>query len=142
MKAYLIIDEFSMSQSVSPLNCPAMCRSANKVAGIITRECPLEGSMLCCAEIWINFPRSHKRPQERLYHPTDLARDSLETQIGRTLYEEFDTIVILKQQIRITDSRWRELLNNLRKGQVQQEDLQTLREFDLYRRICRSTVIV
>ena len=84
-------------------------------------------NVILCGDLH-QFPPVAQRHHERLYHPNDPAHDPLETQIGCTLYEEFDTVVILKEQICVTDTRWRQLLNNLRQGQVQQEDLQTLRE--------------
>ena len=48
-------------------------------------------------------------------------------QIGRRIYEEFSTVVILKEQIRVSDGPWREFLDHLRHGRVEVRDLQILR---------------
>ncbi|KAJ6479041.1 hypothetical protein C8R45DRAFT_762088, partial [Mycena sanguinolenta] len=53
--------------------------------------------------------------------------DSLESKIGRTIYEEFSTVVILKEQMRVTDPVWRDFLSHLRVGDVQRHHLAMLR---------------
>ncbi|KAI0245688.1 hypothetical protein BJV78DRAFT_1137324, partial [Lactifluus subvellereus] len=127
-KSYLNIDEFSMisKRFLTKLSC-------NVSIGKQGSESYCEGisfggiNAILCGDLH-QFPPSVQRSREHLYHPTDQAHDPLDMQIGHKVYEELKTAVILKQQIRVTDSRWCELLSNLRKGQVQQDDLQTLRE--------------
>ena len=41
-----------------------------------------------------------------LYHPSNMAMDSMDLQLGCAIYKEFNTIVILKEQLRVTDSVW------------------------------------
>jgi hypothetical protein len=59
--------------------------------------------------------------------PIDTARDSLESKLGRTIYEEFSTVVILKEQMRVTDAVWLDFLRHLRVGGVQKHHLVMLR---------------
>ncbi|RDB26275.1 ATP-dependent DNA helicase pfh1 [Hypsizygus marmoreus] len=47
--------------------------------------------------------------------------------VGRHLYEQFDTVVNLSQQLRITDPRWMELLTRLRTGDCTEADLMLVR---------------
>ena len=48
------------------------------------------------------FPPVAQSRVTSLYQPVDMAHDSIECQIGHRIYEEFTTVVILKQQMRVT----------------------------------------
>ncbi|OCH87120.1 hypothetical protein OBBRIDRAFT_709540, partial [Obba rivulosa] len=65
---------------------------------------------------------------DALYQPIDLARDKGNQQLGRGIYDEFTTVVILKQQVRVTDEVWRDFLTHLRYGRVQEHHLHMLRK--------------
>ncbi|KAJ7339305.1 hypothetical protein DFH08DRAFT_915798 [Mycena albidolilacea] len=67
------------------------------------------------------------RPSEALFYPIDAAWDSLESKLGWTIYEEFSTVVILKEQMRVTDAVWLDFLHHLRVGGVQKHHLVMLR---------------
>lgn len=62
---------------------------------------------------------------DALYHPLG-PHDSMEQKIGRMIYEEFTTVVILKEQLRVTDQGWRSFLTHLRYGRVEQADIDML----------------
>ncbi|KAF5393247.1 hypothetical protein D9757_000682 [Collybiopsis confluens] len=47
------------------------------------------------------FPPVETAASEALYHLLNLARDSVDAQIGRTICEEFEIVVILKEQMRL-----------------------------------------
>ena len=53
--------------------------------------------------------------------------NSVDSPLGRCTYEEFTSVVILKQQMRVTDPVWRDFLIHLRNGEVQQHHLRMLR---------------
>ncbi|THH11175.1 hypothetical protein EW146_g8134 [Bondarzewia mesenterica] len=55
-------------------------------------------------------------PSEALYWPSDPARDSIDAQVSSAIYDEFRDVIILKEQVRVTDSRWNQFLQNLRYG--------------------------
>ena len=57
-------------------------------------------------------------------HPSD----SPEAKIGRKIYEEFDTVVILRKQHRIQDIPWKNFLSNLRNGTVADSEISMLRD--------------
>lgn len=42
----------------------------------------------------------------------------------------FETVVILKQQVRVTDATWKTFLGRLRVGETNDADVNMLREFD------------
>ncbi|KAJ2999758.1 hypothetical protein NUW54_g6884 [Trametes sanguinea] len=46
--------------------------------------------------------------REALYQPLDFKQDSPDCLLGRKLYEEFTTVIILKEQMRISDPTWQE----------------------------------
>ncbi|PCH45155.1 hypothetical protein WOLCODRAFT_111000 [Wolfiporia cocos MD-104 SS10] len=65
-----------------------------------------------------------------LYHPVNMVKDSAEAQLGRTIYEEFSQVVLLKEQVRVTDEIWHEFLCHLRDGHVQENHLPMLKKLD------------
>jgi hypothetical protein len=59
--------------------------------------------------------------------------------VGRTIYEEFTTVVVLKQQMRVVDPVWQDFLQHLRQGHVQQHHMDMLHRMDLSHTDCAST---
>jgi hypothetical protein len=53
---------------------------------------------------------------------------------GHAIFEEFKTVIILKEQKRVTDPVWHQMLTNLRKGEMQSDNIQMLHGLI----ICRS----
>ena len=51
--------------------------------------------------------------------------------MGRKIYEKFQTVVVLKRQMRSADPRWNLLLKNARVGKCTEEDLQILNSLKL-----------
>jgi len=49
---------------------------------------------------------------DALYYPVDFNGDTLTSQIGRAIYEEFTTVVELKEQRRISDPVWHDFLKH------------------------------
>ncbi|KIK14205.1 hypothetical protein PISMIDRAFT_17458 [Pisolithus microcarpus 441] len=83
-------------------------------------------SVIMCGNFH-QFPPVAVGASEPLYVPGNAQRDSTLSQVGRAIYEEFQTVVTLKQQIRVTDEVWRDFLRHLRMGRVQQHHLEMLR---------------
>lgn len=67
------------------------------------------------------FPPVTQPLSESLCQPMNLASDSFNHQMGRAIYKEFKTVVILKEQMCVTDLTWCDLLVHLRYGQVQEK---------------------
>lgn len=71
------------------------------------------------------FPPIIRGEREALYWPSK-SHDSTESQLRREIFKEFREVVILREQMRVTDTVWRDFLRNLRFGRVQREDLTML----------------
>jgi hypothetical protein len=69
-------------------------------------------NVVLCGDLH-QFPPVAESRRKHLYRPNVPATDPLDCQIGHTIYEEFDTVVILKEQMRITDPIWHNMLSNL-----------------------------
>ena len=123
---YLVIDEYSMLSKTFLATL-----SRNIAIG-------MEGSpgfqpgqsfgglnVILCGDLH-QFPPVACSKREALYHPIS-TNDSMDMQIGRRIYEEFTTVVILKEQMRVTDPTWRDFLVHLRHGRVETRHLKMLR---------------
>lgn len=61
--------------------------------------------MICNADVAVlgtilhQFPPVAQPASEYLYRPVNMVSDSLDSQIGQMIYEEFRTVVILKEQM-------------------------------------------
>lgn len=129
---YLIIDEYSMLSKTFLATL-----SRNISIGMEGSEGFQQGTsfgglnVILCGDLH-QFPPVACGKRESLYYPigTD---DKLMSQVGRRIYEEFSTVIILKEQMRVTDHIWREFLNHLRYGMVEQRHLTMLRTLLLKR---------
>ncbi|KAJ3874323.1 hypothetical protein F5051DRAFT_295649, partial [Lentinula edodes] len=123
---YLIIDEYSMiSKSfLANLERHIAIGKLSDGNGLL----PSFGgvNIILCGDLH-QFPPVAVGASEALFYPVNLAKDKPEAQIGRTLYEEFSTVVILRKQMRVTDPTWRDFLVHLRYGKVQSRHLDMLR---------------
>lgn len=62
-----------------------------------------------------------KNPTGALY--IDRANDSRKALLGRSIFLQFDTVVILEEQVRVTDKVWTDVLDRIRVGQCSEEDM-------------------
>ena len=74
-----------------------------------------------------------------LYFPSNPERDSAESQSGRAIYEEFTTVVILQEQMHVTDPVWHDFLVHLRDGRVKEEHISMLRTLVITNSNCPPT---
>ena len=129
---YLIVDEYSMLSKTFLATL-----SRNISIGMEGTEGFQAGrsfgglNVILCGDLH-QFPPVACSKREALYHPLD-TRDSLDAQIGRQTYEEFSTVVILKEQMRVSDPTWRDFLEHLRYGKVEPRHLKMLRTLILRR---------
>jgi hypothetical protein len=132
-RRYLIIDEYSMLAK-SFLATLSRNISIGKQGSSSEKPGLSFGgvNVILCGDLH-QFPPVAKSSAESLYRPTNLASDSTECQIGRAIYEEFKTVVILKEQMRVTDPIWRDLLVHLRYGRIQERHIQILRSLVVHR---------
>ena len=132
-RRYLIIDEYSMiaktflttlshNISIGKQGSPSE-KPGYSFGGV---------NVILCSDLH-QFPPVATESQNSLYQPTNLARDSIECQIGCTIYEEFQTVVILKEQMQVTDTIWHDLLVHLCHGRIQERHIQILCSLVLHR---------
>ncbi|TFK78127.1 hypothetical protein K466DRAFT_457325, partial [Polyporus arcularius HHB13444] len=123
LRRYLIIDEYSM---LSKSFLAVLLR--NIAVGLEGREDNGLTSLniILCGDLH-QFPPVAVSPTEALFKPINLEHDPPDRMLGRKLYEEFNTVVILKEQMRVTDPVWRDFLDHLRYGTVQKHHINMLR---------------
>ena len=124
--AYLIIDEFSMisksflarlSRNISVGVHGSRPKSKYSFGGI---------NVILFGDLH-QFPPVVTKTRESLFYPTHMS-DTDDAKLGRMIYEEFKTVVILRHQHRVKDPIWKDFLNHLRKGDVRESHLSMLRE--------------
>ncbi|EIM90061.1 uncharacterized protein STEHIDRAFT_33545, partial [Stereum hirsutum FP-91666 SS1] len=137
-KLYLILDEYSM---LGKRFLAALSRNISigkQKPGEWNADESFGGISVILAGDHHQFPPV-AADSDALYFPTRPGRDKLESLVGRTIFEEFREVVILKEQMRITDPVWRTFLQNLRHGRVAQEDLFMLRNLIISNPSCPPT---
>ncbi|OSC97674.1 hypothetical protein PYCCODRAFT_1330794, partial [Trametes coccinea BRFM310] len=120
MRKYLVIDEFSM---LSKTFFTILLRSI--ALGLDAADLSKLNLILCGD--FHQFPPVAVSPREALYRLPNLERDDADCLLGRKLYKEFTTVVILKEQMRISDAVWHDFLTHLRYGSVRPDHLKMLR---------------
>ncbi|CAE6472874.1 unnamed protein product [Rhizoctonia solani] len=138
---YMIIDKYSMisKEFLAKLSRHISIAKLeyNKAAGNL----PFGGvNTILCGDLH-QFPPIAASSNGALFHLTDLSRENPndDRPMGRAIYEQFRTVVNLRQQIRAKDKKWREFLDRLRNGDVTDEDLGVLRSLTLTDPACRPT---
>jgi len=125
-RQYLIIDEYSMLSKTFLANLSNNISIGMQDSPHFKPDDPFGGlNVILCGDLH-QFPPVANWATEALYHPVNGADDSTEAQIGRKIYESFTTVVILKEQMRVTDPTWREFLTRLRYGRVGDSDIRML----------------
>lgn len=94
-------------------------------------------NVILCGDLH-QFPPVAGRKREPLFYPEHYT-DTIDAQIGRKIYEEFTTVVILREQVRVTDPEWRDFLRHLRDGCVQERDVHMLRQLLITNPQCLPT---
>lgn len=128
---YLIIDEMSMISKTFLAKLSHNITIAKLVEGQRPSTHSFGGiNVIMCGDFH-QFPPVAVGATEALYFPSHGQRDAVESQIGRCIYEEFNTVVLLKDQMRVHDPEWLDFLRHLRLGQVQEHHIEMLRSLIL-----------
>jgi hypothetical protein len=77
-------------------------------------------------------------PHATLYWPS-VAGDSGEEALGSALYQKFDVVVILKEQMQVTDEKWINLLCHAHHGTCTQQHINLLKGLVLSSKECPPT---
>jgi len=137
-KHYLIIDEISMVSRKMFAKLSRIISRAKEHQGKTTDE-PFGGLNVIVVGDFHQFPPVAAKPTAPLYCPCDAEKDSDIDMLGRKLYEQFDQVVRLKTQVRVTDSEWLDLLQHVQYGSCTEAHLSMLRELVLAHEGCPST---
>jgi hypothetical protein len=122
-KRYLIIDEYSM------LSKTFLARLSRNISFGMGDQIPTYSNrsfgglnVILCGDLH-QFPPVALKRNDVLYRSINVSLDDFESQIGRAIYEEFTTVVILRQQNRVTDPEWKALLSHLRMGKATEDNV-------------------
>ena len=85
------------------------------------------------------FPPVATKPSAALYCRCNPAKDTQNDLLGRKLYEQFDTIIRLKTQVRVTDPEWLDLLQHIRHGNCNERHIAMLRQVIVTHNDCPVT---
>jgi hypothetical protein len=123
---YLVIDEYSMLSKTFLATLSRNISVGMEGAKGFQADYLFGGlNVILCGDLH-QFPPVACSKREALYYPLN-TRDSMDVQVGRQTYEEFSTVVILKEQMCVSDPIWREFLVHLRYGRVESRHLRMLR---------------
>ena len=137
-KQYLIIDEISMvSWEIFAKLSNIIGRA--RAGQVFSSEEPFGGLNVILVGDFHQFPPVASGLSAPLYVLCNPTKDSALDMLGRKLYEQFDVVVRLTQQVRVTDPVWVDLLRRARHGECHEEDLETLRGLMLTDSRCPPT---
>ena len=120
-KHYIIVDEFSMltKQMLACVSEVVTCVAMN--LGVGDDKLPFGGINVILAGDPHQFPPVGNA-SGALYAclPNEIGKGA----IGRLIYEQFETVVTLREQKRVTDTGWNDMLLRLREGACTSEDVE------------------
>jgi hypothetical protein len=125
-RTYLIIDEHSM---ISKSFLAKLSRHIGVGKGADAKLDQSFGgiNVILCGDLHQFPPVATARQNALFYRDPPRVKDPTDAILGRQIYEEFTTVVILKEQMRVVDPVWRAFLDRLRHGKVEPKDLEMLR---------------
>lgn len=83
-------------------------------------------NVVLCGDFYQFPPVAQKKHAPLYYTANEAAGDTADDCISSQLYQQFDTIVILKQQVQVKDAVWTDLLRHLQYGCIDSHHLQLL----------------
>ncbi|CEL56332.1 hypothetical protein RSOLAG1IB_11903 [Rhizoctonia solani AG-1 IB] len=138
---YLIIDEYSML-SKEFLACLSRHISIAKMEyDSSVGSLPFGGVNVILGGDLHQFPPVAAPSRGALYHPTNLNQGDIDQDAGagRAIYERFTTVIKLTKQVRVVDQIWRDFLDRLRRGMVNEKDITMLKSIVLTHPTCVPT---
>ncbi|KAJ8579543.1 hypothetical protein M405DRAFT_895242 [Rhizopogon salebrosus TDB-379] len=76
---------------------------------------------------------------ESLYYPVNSTQDKALCHVGRSIYEEFTMVVILRQQVRVTNPVWLDFLCHLCHGCIEEHHMEMLHRLIITNKSCPPT---
>ena len=85
------------------------------------------------------FPPVVAHTTAPLYWPADYRHDSEDEILGRKIYEQFTTVVQLKEQIRVQDAVWQDVLQHVLHGNCHQRHIDIIKKLIITNPDCPPT---
>ncbi|KAF8119743.1 hypothetical protein EV363DRAFT_1195587, partial [Boletus edulis] len=114
----------------------ASISKAKSQAGVPRSDRPFGGVNVIVVGDFHQFPPIIGRP---LYWLIDASKDDAEELLGRALYEQFQIVVRLTEQVRVIDVDWLDLLQHIRSGSCRAQHIQMLRSLIITDPNCPQT---
>ena len=96
-------------------------------AGQSSQDLPFGSLIVILCSNFHQFPPMSRRASSVMYYPSDtMPNESDDAHTGRMLYEMFHTVVILWQQVCVTNPVWLGFLWNLQHRTILEEDMKML----------------
>lgn len=135
---YLIIDEMSMlPKNLFAMLSRIVTKANSRTDPTNDGSLPFGGvNVILCGDFHQLPPVANAH--SALYIPLQ-AKDTEKQKQGRIIYEQFDKVVILEEQMRVTDPVWTEFLRRARYGRCSPDDLKMLDELTLGNPACPVT---
>jgi len=124
-KNFVIIDEISMANKVAFWCTSEIVGEVRAEEGRGDLHAPFGGMHVIICGDFHQFPPVGN-PTGALY--CERPNDSREAALGRSIYQQFETVVMLTKQLRVKDEVWLNILDRLRIGACTESDLQEIRK--------------
>lgn len=131
---YLIIDEISMVSREFFARLSSVLASTKQPNVLPANAEPFGGINVILAGDFHQFPPVACGPTAPLYWPDDPTVDRKAARSGRKHFEKFKHVVILKEQCRVTDPVWLDLLRHVRHGMCKSEHIELLQSLVIDRK--------
>jgi hypothetical protein len=136
---YLAIDEMSMVSKELLAKLSKIISRAKGASNLRDPEQPFGDVNVILLGDFHQFPPVITHKTAPLYWPSNPLEDSEEALVGRQIYEAFKIVVQLKEQVRVTDPVWNDLLQHVRYGNCRQTHLDVLRNLIITSPNCPQT---
>lgn len=138
-KRYLIIDEISMISCGMLSKIERKIRHVKQTGDSHQDNLPFGGiNVIICGDFH-QFPPVIGGSNNALYTRFPDGQGPEDMVNGRRLYELFTCVVVLRQQVRVTDGRWLSFLRRARSGACTEEDLRYVRSLTIGESGCPPT---
>ncbi len=125
---FLILDEISMFTKMLMFYLSGIIGTSRGSEGKGGASDPFGGMHVILCGDFHQFPPVASQ-NGALYHNDE--KDTARAKIGQDIYRQFDTVVILKKQMRVSDQIWTDILKRLRVGECTKNDLEEIEKLVL-----------
>jgi hypothetical protein len=135
----LVIEEISMVSCKFLARLSAYIAKRKSLAGVKDADKTFGGVNVIIVGDFHQFPPISSGRSAPLYWPCNPSKDSAEELLGRKLYEEFEIVVRLKEQVRVIDPEWLDLPRYVRHGSCRAHHIELLQSLVITNPACRLT---